>query len=175
MKKRFLYNLHIMLSYVVILASLCLTATVCSAAYAKEASVEKIIACVADGKYKNSASVVLTQGEKALLCRFVSAECKEEPYICRIAAAAVILNRMKSNGFPNGVEKVIFSNGGFSSVLSNTLGQNISEEELDLSMQAVRQAATGEDPTGGALYFAREGEASITSINFRAGGMVFGW
>ncbi len=175
MKKRFLYNLHIMLSCVVILASLCLTATVCSAAYAKEASVEKIIACVADGKYKNSASVVLTQGEKALLCRFVSAECQDEPYICRIAAAAVILNRMKSNGFPNGVEKVIFSSCGFSSVLSNTLGQNISEEELDLSMQAVRQAAAGEDPTGGALYFAREGEASITSINFRAGGMVFGW
>ena len=42
-------------------------------------------------------------------------------------------------------------------------------------MQAVRQAINGEDPTGGALYFAKEGEASITSISFRAGDMVFGW
>lgn len=169
------YNLCIMFSCVIILASLCLTATVCGAAYINDESAEKKIACIADGKYKKTASVVLTEGEKALLCRFVSAECRDEPYICRVAAAAVILNQMKSSGFPNGVEKVIFSGCGFSSVINNTLGQDIPEENWDLSMQAVRQAVSGEDPTGGALHFAREGDAAITSISFRAGDMVFGW
>ena len=173
MKKR--YNLCIVFSCVIILVSLFLTTIVCGAAFIKDESEEKIIACIADDKYKNTASIVLTEGEKALLCRFVSAECQDEPYICRVAAAAVILNRVQREGYPNGVEKVIFSNGGFSSVVNNTIGLNISKEDLDLSQQAVQQAIAGEDPTSGALYFAREGDAAITSISFRAGDMVFGW
>ena len=174
MKKR-LQRCCILSSCVLMLISLCLTAAVCSVAHAEEA--EYSTPCMADGSGGKVSSFTFTEGEKALLCRFVSEECRDQPYTCRVAAAAVVLNRIKQTGFPDTVEKVIFSNCGFASVKNYTIGSNISREDIDLSMQAVRQAINGEDPTGGALYFAKEGDpkASITSISFRAGNMVFGW
>lgn len=172
MKKR-LQRCCILSSCVLMLMSLCLTAAVCSAAHAEEVGYST--PCIADGSGGNVSSFPFTEGEKTLLCRFVSEECRDQPYACRVAAAAVVLNRIKQAGFPNTVEKVIFTNCGFACVKNYTIGSNISKEDIDLSMQAVRQAINGEDPTGGALYFAKEGEASITSISFRAGDMVFGW
>lgn len=173
MKKR-LQRCCILLSCVLIFVSLCLTTAVCSAAHAEEAGCST--SCIADGNSEKVFPFIFTEGEKALLCRFISEECRNQPYTCRVAVAAVVLNRIKQAGFPDTVEKVIFTNCEFACVKNYTIGQNISKEDIDLSMQAVRQAVSGEDPTGGALYFAKEGdpEVSITSISFRAGTMVFG-
>lgn len=170
--KRLLQSFCISASCVLMLVSLCLTATVCSAAQGEET--EDTLPCIADGSGRKASSAIFTEGEMALFCRFISEECKDQPYICRVAAAAVVLNRMASAGFPDTVEKVIFSAGEFTSVENYTIGLNISKEDLELSRQAVRQAVSGEDPTGGALCFAREGE-SVISGGFRAGNMVFGW
>ena len=167
--KKILQKFYITVSCIFMLAGLCLTATVCSAA-----PEEDTVSCIADGNGAESLPVMFTEGEMALLCRFISEECRDQPYICRVAAAAVVLNRMEAAGFPDTVEKVIFSADAFSSVKNYTIGVHISKEDLDLSMQAVRQALGGEDPTGGALRFVRGGEPEISG-SFRAGDMVFGW
>ncbi len=170
--KNVVQRIYILASCALMLAGLCLTATVCSAA--QEEEIEDTVPCIADGSGRNASSIIFTEGETALFCRFISEECRDQPYICRVAAAAVVLNRMESAGFPDTVEKVIFSAGEFISVENYTIGVHISKEDMDLSMQAIRQAAAGEDPTGGALRFSREGEAKING-SFRAGDMVFGW
>lgn len=178
MKKSVLYNVCISIACLLIVLSVCLTAVVCcSGTNADAKQGEGALACIADAKKEKTGVIVFTNAEIALLSRFVSAECRGEPYICRVAAAAVVLNRIKSEGFPNTAEKVIFSAGAFTSVENNTLGQDVGVGDLDLSVQAVRQAVSGEDPTSGALYFAGETDSniSVSNVSFRAGGMVFGW
>ena len=100
-----------------------------------------------------------------------------EPYLCRVAAAAVVLNRTADERFPDSVTDVIFSLGAFPSVEEGVLGKEGSDEDLQVSLEAVRQAAAGGDPTGGALRFAREDtpRAQTIQVTFRAGEMVFGW
>ncbi|MBS5724230.1 MAG: cell wall hydrolase [Clostridiales bacterium] len=160
----------------IMLLSVILTGIVCGAD-AAETNQQEAVACVAEEGEGAGESIALTQAEKTLLARLVSTECQGEPYLCRVAAAAVVLNRVKDDGFPSSVVNVVFSAGAFSSVEKGELGQNITDEDLQVSLEAVCQAAGGEDPTGGALYFAREDDvrAEGISVTFRAGGMIFGW
>lgn len=160
----------------VMVISVLLTVAVCGAEAAEERNQEEV-ACLAgdieSGNTKNA--IALTSAEKKLLAQLICAECRGEPYLCRVAVAAVIFNRMENEGFPDSVVNIVFSVGAFHSVESGELGRDVTDEDLQVSMEAVRQAAAGEDPTGGALYFAKE-DNSRASINvcFRAGGMVFG-
>ncbi len=159
------------------LLSIILTGIACSAG-AAEIKQKETVACIAGEEKNTNRAVVLTQAEKSLLAQLVSAECQGEPYLCRVAAAAVVLNRVEHAGFPDTVVNVIFSVGAFASVEQGKIGQGPPETEMDMaiSMEAVRQAACGEDPTGGALYFAGENDPRATGIavTFCAGGMVFG-
>ncbi len=159
----------------VMLVSVVLTAIVCGVD-AVEMNQQETIACVAVDGENTEGSIALTQAEKSLLAQLISAECQGQPYLCRVAAAAVVLNRVEHVGFPDTVVNVIFSVGAFPSVEEGRIGQGIAEMDKVLSIEAVRQAACGEDPTGGALYFAREEDpgASGISVTFRAGDMVFG-
>ena len=162
----------------IMLSSIILTVVVCSAKAAEEKEQESIACISGEVTVGDTGGVIaLTQAEKRLLARLVSAECRGEPYLCRVAAAAVVLNRVRDDGFPGSVVNVIFSVGAFPSVEKGDLGQNITDEDLQISLEAVCQAAAGEDPTGGALYFAREDDfrAETINVSFRAGGMVFGW
>ncbi len=159
----------------VMLVSVILTGIVCGAD-AAEMNQEETIACSAVDEQNTEGSIALTQAEKSLLAQLVSAECQGEPYLCRVAAAAVVLNRIEHEGFPDTVVNVIFSVGAFPSVEQGRIGQGVLEMDMALSMEAARQAACGEDPTGGALYFARQDDpgAAGIGVTFRAGGMVFG-
>ena len=160
-----------------LLMGVILTGIVCGVD-AVEGSRQEAVACAAgDGREGAEAAVALTPAECALLARLVSAECQGEPYLCRVAAAAVVLNRTADERFPDSVTDVIFSLGAFPSVEEGVLGKEGSDEDLQVSLEAVRQAAAGGDPTGGALRFAREDtpRAQTIQVTFRAGEMVFGW
>ena len=134
----------------VMLVSVIFTGIVCSADVAAMHQ-EETIACLAEGVENTKGDIVLTCAEKSLLAQLVSAECEGEPYLCRVAAAAVVLNRVKHEGFPDSVVNVIFSVGAFPSVEQGRIGQGNLGPDMSISMEAVRQAACGEDPTGGAL------------------------
>jgi N-acetylmuramoyl-L-alanine amidase len=84
-----------------------------------------------------------------LLARCVSAEARGEPYIGQVAVAAVILNRLKDPAFPNTVADIIYQPLAFSSVAD---GQ-INMAPTSSALKAAQEAASGVDPTGGALYF----------------------
>lgn len=87
--------------------------------------------------------------EVALLARLVSGEARGEPYIGQVAVAAVVLNRVRSDDFPNTVSGVIFQRGAFDAVWDGQFDMT----PTDSCIRAARDALNGWDPTGGCLYY----------------------
>ncbi|NLV58549.1 MAG: spore cortex-lytic enzyme [Clostridiales bacterium] len=87
--------------------------------------------------------------ETQLLARLVHGEARGEPYVGKVAVAAVVLNRVKSPLFPNTIAGVIYQNRAFDAVLD---GQINLQPDAD-SIRAARDALNGWDPSGGCLYY----------------------
>ena len=77
------------------------------------------------------------------------AEARGEPYVGKVAVAAVILNRVKSSQFPNTIAGVIYQPYAFTAV---TDGQ-INLEPDKTAYNAARDAMNGWDPTYGSLFY----------------------
>ena len=127
---------------------------------------------------KSEMRAALSEAERTLLCRFICAECEGEPFLCRVAAAAVIFNRMDSEYYPSSLADVVFDAGAFSSVSEGTVALEHSDADMRSALRAVRLAQKGEDPTNGALCLGHTGEDFTgplpSEITLSAGGMVFG-
>lgn len=89
------------------------------------------------------------ESELSLLARLVSGEARGEPYIGQVAVAAVVLNRVHSDGFPDTVSGVIFQPGAFDAVWDGQFDMT----PTDSSVRAARDALNGWDPTGGCTYY----------------------
>lgn len=87
--------------------------------------------------------------EIELLARLVSGEARGEPYIGQVAVAAVVLNRVRSDEFPDTVSGVIFQRGAFDAVWDGQFDMAPTASCL----RAARDAFSGWDPTGGCLYY----------------------
>lgn len=98
-------------------------------------------AAAAGGSYNES--------EIYTLARLVHAEARGEPYVGKVAVAAVVLNRVKSASFPNTISGVIYQAGAFDCVAD---GQIYLAPDSD-SLRAARDAMNGWDPTGGCIYY----------------------
>lgn len=84
------------------------------------------------------------------LARIIAAEAEAEPYIGKVAVAAVILNRVQSPEFPKTVAGVIFKSGEFESVSNGRYNTMVI---TDSDIKAAQEAYNGWDPTYGALFF----------------------
>lgn len=87
--------------------------------------------------------------ELSLLARLVNGEARGEPYIGQVAVAAVVLNRVRSDEFPDTVSGVIFQRGAFDAVWDGQFDMEPSAS----CIRAARDALNGWDPTGGCLYY----------------------
>lgn len=94
------------------------------------------------------------------LARIIHAEAAGEPYIGKVAVGNVIMNRVKSPGFPNTVYGVIFEYykgiPQFSPVQDGTIYNTPSGE----SYRAAQEAYYGSRPVRDALYFFNPAKAS---------------
>lgn len=88
--------------------------------------------------------------ELSLLARLVRAEAEGEPFVGKVAVAAVVLNRVKSRKFPYRIAHIIFQPCQFEPVVTGYIWRRAPDAA---SWRAVRLALAGWDPTGGALYF----------------------
>jgi len=88
-------------------------------------------------------------GDVYLLAKAVHGEARGEPYVGKVAVAAVILNRVKHPSFPNTIAGVIYQPGAFTAVSDGQINLTPDEE----SIRAARDAMNGWDPTGGAIYY----------------------
>ena len=87
------------------------------------------------------------------LARIIHAESQGESYTGKVAVGSVIMNRVKSNQFPNSVYNVIFEYymgiPQFSPVEDGSIYNSPNSE----SMRAAEEAYWGGKPVGDALYF----------------------
>lgn len=88
-------------------------------------------------------------GDVYLLARLISAEARGEPYTGQVAVGAVVLNRVDHPSFPNSISGVIYQQGAFSCLTDGQFNQSVA----DSAYSAARDALSGWDPTGGAIYY----------------------
>lgn len=114
--------------------------------------------------------------EITLLAKAVYGEARGEEPIGQIAIAAVILNRVESNEFPDTIYEVIFEPWAFTCVADGQFELTPNA----MAYEAVRDALEGIDPTYGALYYWNPATATSAWIWSRAvvtqiGRHVFGY
>lgn len=91
----------------------------------------------------------LSENDIKLMANAVYGESRGELYEGQVAVAAVILNRLKSQSFPNTVSGVIFQPGAFTAVADGQIWLTPNER----ARKAVQDAINGWDPTGGCIYY----------------------
>ncbi|CAI9389075.1 hypothetical protein BACSP_02378 [Bacillus sp. T2.9-1] len=98
-------------------------------------------------------NATVTPADKDLMARLVRAEAVGEPYAGKVAVAVVVLNRVKSNEFPNTIRNVIYekSNGyyAFTPVQNGEINKAADAE----SKRAVNEAIALGSQGNGSLYF----------------------
>ena len=90
-----------------------------------------------------------SENEIQLMANAVYGEARGEPYVGQVAVAAVILNRLESDQFPNTISGVIFQPGAFTAVQDGQIWLTPNET----AKKAVLDAINGWDPTNGCLYY----------------------
>ncbi|HEX6971772.1 MAG TPA: cell wall hydrolase [Limnochordia bacterium] len=95
-------------------------------------------------------TIALSPHEIELMARLVEAEAQGEPYAGMVAVAAVVLNRLASPLFPKSIAGVVFEIDAFEAVSNGLVWRR---EPTPLAYAAVRDALSGWDPSGGALYY----------------------
>ena len=84
-----------------------------------------------------------------LLARLAQAEVKDGSYPCKLAVAAVVVNRTEDPAFPNTIAAVIYQPQAFGSVTDGRIMGYASMK----AYRAAEEAYAGLDPTYGSLYF----------------------
>ncbi|MGO4543939.1 spore cortex-lytic enzyme [Paenibacillus sp. 2TAB23] len=91
----------------------------------------------------------LTENDLQMMANAVYGESRGEPYVGQVAVAAVIINRLKSQSFPNTIYGVIFQPGAFTAVADGQIWLTPNAK----AREAVEDAINGWDPTGGCIYY----------------------
>jgi len=90
-----------------------------------------------------------SENDIQLMANAVYGEARGEPYIGQVAVAAVILNRIEDEAFPNTASGVIFEPLAFTAVADGQIWLTPNEQ----AKRAVIDAINGWDPSENALYY----------------------
>lgn len=131
-------------------------------------------ACVAISGVNICDEVTLKDGEVRIMARLIAAECGDEAEIVKVALAAVILNRVRDDGYPCSALEVITEEGEFQSVKDGSW-LLISDDAITDNMSAVLFALNGLDPTAGAVLFSRGDMSEIRQPSLIVGEYIFGF
>lgn len=91
----------------------------------------------------------ITNEELLLLSKLITGEARGESYEGQVAVAAVVINRVKDERFPNSIEDVIYQRNAFSVVNDGSINMSPTES----ACKAARDALYGLDPTNKSVYF----------------------
>lgn len=108
---------------------------------------------------KNRGAVPSSVSETALLAALIQAEAGTQPYEGQLAVGAVVMNRVRSGGYPNTVMGVIMQPGQFPPATNGTVGAIVSRGAKASCVRAAEAAINGETNVGGAMHFGRVGKA----------------
>lgn len=91
----------------------------------------------------------LSQQDIQIMSQAVHAEARGESYVGQVAVAAVILNRLQSDEFPNNPSAIIYEPLAFEAVADGQINMQPNQQ----ARKAVYDALNGWDPSDGALYY----------------------
>ena len=102
-----------------------------------------------DNTWKALKKYSLNQSELNIMARTIYSEARGESYTGQVAVGAVVMNRIKSNLFPNTIAEVVFQKGAFTAVDDGQYWLTPNSTAYLAAQDAVR----GWDPTYGSLYY----------------------
>ncbi|MBQ6322373.1 MAG: cell wall hydrolase [Lachnospiraceae bacterium] len=88
-----------------------------------------------------------------LLAAIIYCEAGNQPFDGMVAVGAVVMNRVASSSFPNTISEVIYQSGQFTPAYSGGLASALANGVPSSCYEAASAALSGQDPTGGCLYF----------------------
>ena len=102
-----------------------------------------------------------------LLAAIIQCEAGNEVYEGQLAVGAVIMNRVRSGGYPSTVHDVIYQKSQFPPAGAGTVASVASRGPKQSCLQAAQEALNGTDNTGGATCFRRasSGHAGVVIGN----------
>jgi hypothetical protein len=109
----------------------------------------------------NTAKEPDDKGAAKLLAKLITLEASGEPFEGQVAIAAVVLNRIRSNDFPDSVPDVVYQRGQFHT--ARKLAKTVPGES---ALKAAKMALQGSDPSRGALYFYNPATCSVKTRQY---------
>lgn len=109
---------------------------------------------------KNRGAVPTSVSDVTLLAALIQAEAGNQPYEGKLAVGAVVMNRVRSGGYPNSIIEVITQPGQFPPATNGTVAAIAARGPSSSCMQAAQAAVDGQTTVGGALHFGRVGKAA---------------
>lgn len=92
--------------------------------------------------------------EQELLAALIFCEAGNQPYEGQVAVGAVVMNRVRSDVYPNSISEVIYQSGQFTPAMTGWLDNVLAEGAYtESAMQAAMDALSGGNPIGDMLYF----------------------
>ena len=116
-------------------------------------------------------SIKANGNEVALLAALIQAEGGNQPYDGQVAIGAVVMNRVKSGGYPNSIAYVIYAPGQFGVVSNGTIARYLASPKASC-MQAAQEAIGGYTTIGSYTHFRRAG-AEVGPNSIVIGSHVF--
>ena len=118
---------------------------------------------------KNQGAVPTSVSDVTLLAALIQAESGGQPYEGKLAVGAVVMNRVKSPGYPNTILGVITAPGQFPPATNGKVAGIVARGPSASCIQAAEAAVAGQTTVGGATHFNRVGSHAGIVI----GGHVF--
>lgn len=109
----------------------------------------KTLAALGISGASNSSSSNSNSNNVTLLAKLIYGEARGEPYTGQVAVGAVVMNRVKSNSFPNTIAGVIYQSGAFDAVSDGQINKTPDAN----AKKAAQDAINGWDPSYGAIYY----------------------
>lgn len=119
---------------------------------------------------REQAVISYTDEDYQVLLRIVQAEAGICDAQGKIMVANVILNRVRSNEFPNNITDVVYEKSQFSPVNDGRINTcKVTQETIN----CVDRALAGEDYSQGALYFMNRGGSADSNVRWFDGRLTF--
>lgn len=112
-------------------------------------------------------AVMATASELDILAALIQCEAGGEPYEGQVAVGAVVMNRVRSGGYPNTITDVIYASGQFVPASKGKMESLILNGNIKAScVQAANEVINGACNVGDALHFRRNnGRAGLVIGN----------
>lgn len=106
---------------------------------------------------ENRGAVAVEAADDVLLAALIQSEAGGQSYEGQLAVGAVVMNRVRSGGYPNSISGVIFASGQFPPATNGTVAKRIAAGVKPSCLQAAQEAIAGASNVGGATHFRRVG------------------